>query len=388
MSNEGFERRRTWRLHGCWPVIGAVAMTIGLGGCSSVPDAVNPVSWYEKTVDYFSGDKNKPTEQAQADQTAPGADKPFPNLGTVPPKPQVTPESNRQQIAQGLVADREQRKYAPAVSRQGAAVNALGNEPTPAAQAAMPPTPSPVPSLPPVASAPTTPVKAAAAPPPAASSSPPSPPRMALEPPPMPKTAGPAASSPAPREVPMRTTRPVPPAGATLPGAQQPFETVVVSSAGVENEQMAAAPAQAAPSPSFAAPMASTGPESLPPAGTENGSLKVATIQFAYGSSSLDARDRAILREVLKLQKERGGVIRVVGHASSRTANMDPVRHKMVNFQVSANRAQTVANALTDMGANPDSIVVAARSDADPVYYEFMPSGEAGNQRAEVYLDF
>jgi hypothetical protein len=32
-------------------------------------------------------------------------------------------------------------------------------------------------------------------------------------------------------------------------------------------------------------------------------------------------------------------------------------------------------------------LVVDAISDAQPVYFEFMPTGEAGNRRAEIYLE-
>ena len=34
---------------------GAVAATVILGACSQVPDAVNPVEWYNSTVEFFSG---------------------------------------------------------------------------------------------------------------------------------------------------------------------------------------------------------------------------------------------------------------------------------------------------------------------------------------------
>jgi hypothetical protein len=33
-----------------------------------------------------------------------------------------------------------------------------------------------------------------------------------------------------------------------------------------------------------------------------------------------------------------------------------------------------------------DNILVAAVSDAQPMYYEIMPSGDAGNRRTEIYL--
>ena len=87
-------------------------------------------------------------------------------------------------------------------------------------------------------------------------------------------------------------------------------------------------------------------------------------------------------------QREKGGAIRVVGHSSSRTGDMDPVRHKLINFKVSLDRANAVAQELIRLGVPPDKLIVSAKSDAEPIYFEIMPLGEAGNRRVEIYLDF
>lgn len=84
--------------------------------------------------------------------------------------------------------------------------------------------------------------------------------------------------------------------------------------------------------------------------------------------------------------RERGGAIRVEGHASSRTRNMDPVQHHLVNFNVSLNRANAVANELIRQGVPPESVFVAAMSDSQPLFYEVMPAGDAGNQRVEIHF--
>jgi flagellar motor protein MotB len=83
-----------------------------------------------------------------------------------------------------------------------------------------------------------------------------------------------------------------------------------------------------------------------------------------------------------------GGLIRIVGHASSRTKNLPVDKHKLVNFWISMDRAQAVAHALMRAGVAPSAIVVEARSDGEPVFFESMPAGEARNRRAEVYLEF
>ena len=112
----------------------------------------------------------------------------------------------------------------------------------------------------------------------------------------------------------------------------------------------------------------------------------VATIQFANGSSNLNARDRRILRDVSVLQSQRGGKVTVIGHASHRTRNMDTDRHNRVNQRISQDRADAVVRELIRLGVGAGVIQAGAVSDSQPLYYEFMPSGEAGNRRTEIYF--
>jgi len=117
-------------------------------------------------------------------------------------------------------------------------------------------------------------------------------------------------------------------------------------------------------------------------------SQRVAVIYFADGSSALSGQDRRVLAQVAALQRQYGGLLRVVGHASSRTGAMDIARHKLANFTISLERANSVAEALMREGVSGRYLFVGAVSDSQPVYYEIMPSGEAGNRRAEIYLDY
>ena len=116
------------------------------------------------------------------------------------------------------------------------------------------------------------------------------------------------------------------------------------------------------------------------------GGRRVAVIYFRHGSASLQGRDRQVLRKVAEIYERQGQDLRVVGHASSRTAGMDPVDHRMANFDTSLKRAQAVVDTLVSMGVPREAIQLEARGDNEPVYHEFMPTGEAGNRRAEVFL--
>jgi len=57
-----------------------------------------------------------------------------------------------------------------------------------------------------------------------------------------------------------------------------------------------------------------------------------------------------------------------------------------VNFNVSLNRANAVASELVRQGVPSEAVFVAAMSDSQPLYYEVMPAGDAGNQRVEIHF--
>lgn len=116
-------------------------------------------------------------------------------------------------------------------------------------------------------------------------------------------------------------------------------------------------------------------------------SYLAATVPFGHGSAHLSAADMAALRQVAQQYKKQGGVVTVVGHASSRTGEMPAVAHKIANFDVSVRRAEVVARALIKQGIPAKALYVGAVSDAEPVYREVMPSGEAYNRRTEVFLN-
>jgi len=122
--------------------------------------------------------------------------------------------------------------------------------------------------------------------------------------------------------------------------------------------------------------------------GAEGGPFAPVAIYFAHGSAGLSSADRAQIAEVAALQKNRGGgAVRVVGHASSRTNNLPVDAHLLANFDMSMDRANAVANELMRRGVDASDLVIEAVGDRAPEYYESMPAGEAGNRRAEIFLE-
>ena len=111
------------------------------------------------------------------------------------------------------------------------------------------------------------------------------------------------------------------------------------------------------------------------------------TVAFPHDSSTLSAEARRTIRTVADAYKARGGHVRVVGHASTRTRDMPVDLHVLTNFRVSVERAKAVADELLRLGVPPAALIVDAVGDAQPRFLEAMPAGEAGNRRVELYLE-
>lgn len=140
-----------------------------------------------------------------------------------------------------------------------------------------------------------------------------------------------------------------------------------------------AAPMSAAPAPMMAATYASYGQPYY-------GGQPVGLVFFSEGSSGLSPDDHAVLKQIAEMQRAYGGAVNVVGHASMRTSTMDYARHQQANQRISEARANAVARQLVTYGVPQDAIRVSAAGDSQPLYSEVMPSGEAANRRAEIYL--
>ena len=359
-----------------------------LNACSQVPDAVNPAEWYRGTVDLFAGD-GKDADKEKADKkdgknsglvadrgkAPPGSDKSFPNLSSVDRQARA-----RDNTGTGLSADTERPKYAPAIQRQGAATEILQARPRPAPVATPSPTVAAV--QPPPKAMPTMPVQQPA---PQFARSSPSP---QLAPPVMTANQKETEQRLAQQLAEIRSRAAELgdlPFSSSQPALQEDLGTLVISSDGIVSNSLMVAET---PKPAVSAPPTGQGTSQMldSPAVYPGNAVRVATILFDNGSSSLKSRDKRILSAVMRLQRKNGGQVRVVGHASSRTRNLSPLLHKMTNFEVSASRADRVAGELMRLGVNKKDILIAAVSDADPAYYETMPSGEAGNRRTEIYI--
>ncbi|MEQ8586268.1 MAG: OmpA family protein [Thalassobaculaceae bacterium] len=480
----------------------SIAALLLLAGCSSVPDALNPVEWYEGTTDtvggWFSDDEPATADGGTATGSATGSGD-FPNLASVPqrPTPSTTAEE-RAQIQQGLIADRNNARYTdsadasapadpprrastaqPAAPRSTAtsstaaigapAAAAESAARTAAADASIP---APQPSAP--APSATRPEQTAAVPPPVPERQAPAaapatgdgstlwPRRPAPEPESRsPMTSGrvPDAESRVVRAPDTQTSGGRRPLAETLTRADTRNAETRLDSAGTDGvrtsprtEPAGSAPAAQSSGPEIsrrlisetrtqrmtdgtvrtettapqpetvaAVPDTMTRPAQTASAGAgsadagaagagasdESASVivdgpsldqyqlgfsgpayLVGTVNFRHGSSGLSADDLDMVRSIASAARETDAYIRVIGHASARTAEMDLPRHELVNFEQSLARAEAVARALTQAGVPAERVLVEAMSASQPLYFESMPSGEAGNRRAEILFQY
>ena len=122
----------------------------------------------------------------------------------------------------------------------------------------------------------------------------------------------------------------------------------------------------------------------------EEREVPVARVTFNHGSTTLSDEDLLKIKKVANLFYEnQGKKIVIVGHASSRTNyDMDLTKHALVNFNISLERATKVMSEFSTIGLNSQKIELVAMSDAKPLYAEIMPSLEAANRRAEIFIQY
>ena len=415
--------------------LAATAGLLLLTGCSSVPDAVNPVEWYKGATSLFEDDEAPAAQRPTAERS--GESQSYPNLGSVPARPaDISSPGERRATQQGLVADRDQARYtdqqpANAIdtgSSSGASRTAPAAAPTPPPAVATPAPTAPAPTAPASATpttAETTPSAPSAARPPAAriasraeptetqsvgaamlerrrqevlaeraaaaeaadDSKPPMAPATAPQPSAPQSTAtesaAPQSSPPAAMTEPAKTASRTEPQART---ATEIYEEQFARSA----SPVATRSAEPTQTGAQTGTQAATAQDTAAPAASDRAGISylAATILFGHGSTALDPSERETLRKIAAEYRKTGGTLRIVGHASSRTTDMRPLQHQLANFQVSVSRAETVAQELARLGVPARVMQVAGVGDSQPVYYEVMPAGETGNRRVEIFVDY
>jgi len=418
-----------------------LGLTMGVAACSTISD-LDPTG--------LLGDSSDAVPASQFPDQAPPTATSDQDVGTTPdlaslparPAPTATP-GDRQQAAQSLASDGAQARYSGDALRGGTEAAA----PPPAASEAAstaaqrilsaadapstastavdaPPTASPTATDEPPAASPAAPSQAAAAPAPKTPAPAPAtgaqpaaaanaPVRTAAMPSAaaMPPSAGAVRGEPAvPANTPMRNggtmVAAAPQSDAALgfkPSSAPPLDPSVsqfVSAPIVSRYRQTASLAGVPTAPAVPAVPSKAGSNddvvaNLDPASgaarvaaINGGVAPTAVIYFGGDGAALSKAAHAQVRAAVAAFKAAGGQgrVRVVGHASSRTANMSVEKHLETIFAKSQARANAVAQDLIRQGVPADKVLVDAVGDSQPVYYESMPKGEAGNRRAEIFV--
>jgi outer membrane protein OmpA-like peptidoglycan-associated protein len=112
-----------------------------------------------------------------------------------------------------------------------------------------------------------------------------------------------------------------------------------------------------------------------------SGMPATASIVFPHDTTILSAAAKAEVLSAAQAFNAQGGAgyIRVVGHASSRSANMSVSRHLQWDFDHSQARATSVARALIAAGVPADKVLVNAVGDDNQ-------SDEENSRRADIFF--
>lgn len=114
--------------------------------------------------------------------------------------------------------------------------------------------------------------------------------------------------------------------------------------------------------------------------------FRIATINFTSGSSSLKRKDIKKIKDVMQIALQKNAIVKIVGHASTRTKDLPEIEHKLVNFNISDKRSQSVAKIFVDNNFPIKNLITEAVSDSKPIFLESMPAGTNRNQRTEIFI--
>jgi len=316
---------------------------LSLAGCASFPSSMNPVSWWHDLQGGKIAEERPPP---------PGADQPYPNLASVPPKPEQPDRAALANIASALIADRTNAQHLaaaapipdPSLPSASPALFGRGTVPPPAppappgavpASATMsaaeaPPAPAAINRSTTVPDAAPAPAKAPVA---SVQSAPLAPPGAAAQPP--------AAEAAPPPPLPTG-----PPALPNLPAAGS--TTASSGAAATEPTRQPAA--------STALPPAA--PATIAAATTSSPSTSAAntvSVTFVTGSTALPASAADSLKQLAA--KRGSGIIAVTGCGDA--ASNDPDAQSAA-LTLGLSRAQTMAAVLTSAGVPSSAVQVDA----------------------------
>jgi outer membrane protein OmpA-like peptidoglycan-associated protein len=352
-------QRETERRPAVLRLIALSAAALLLGGCSWVPNALNPVEWYRDATGASEHDDTGSERNAQNLEA--GGKQPYPNLGSVPKPPDTAlSAAERERLQKGLVADRANARYSDEELRQGRTV-----PPLPGERPAVTATPG-------VASAATADAPTGG-------------------------TAGNGEGGPA---APSGTPRQAPPArGSAAAPQESPLVAPQVRStpegeaahapppapAGVPQRSPAAQPgtsrqlALVAPPPPPAAAPSQPAVMRAPTTGRRaNVVLQATEITFSGASTSLGEQDNRNLAEVAKLSQNADAHLRIIGYMHS-TAG-DAAERELRAFNTALDRANAVAQALIKHGIAANHIIVQAAPE--------LASTGSDTARVEVFLEY
>jgi outer membrane protein OmpA-like peptidoglycan-associated protein len=327
-----------------------------LAGCSTI-SAMNPVNWWHRQ------EGGKIAEDRPA---PPNADQPYPNMDTVPTRPEPPDQDAMKKLTDSLVADRTNAQHAaestpladPSSPAASPGLFGVGTAPPPAPPGTTPP-PKSASAGTPVASASIPAVTAPAGPAAPPSPAPRKPVQSApLEPLPAPTVPAPArdAASAAPPAGAAPPVAAAPPAGAApSAAATPPAGAASPAAAAVPVGPPPALPAGPPPRPAVAppAPAAVVAPTPMPAPSSGTS----ATIVFVERTANLSppAAD-----EVKTFAGRRGkGTISVVGYGDAASSEPD-AQSAALNLGLS--RAQTIVDVLKAAGVPGNAIRVSAEA--------------------------
>jgi len=204
---------------------------------------------------------------------------------------------------------------------------------------------------------------------------------VVLRPPPAPPSVG-------PRKGAVSSSDPMP-----APNVLQPETQIAEATPGGQVQLRAPAPYAGAPAPMYSQSQpVMVQPNAMPPMGSAvpysfGGAQHLSSILFEHGSASLSSADQQLIAQVASGVRTTGSRLRIVGHASSRTSDMDILSHNEANYRISMARAQAIAAVLVANGVPAQNIRIEAQANDGALFFETMPSGEAGNRRADIFVD-